>query len=447
MAEGVGDIIAGRYRVERLLGKGGFAATWAARDLQTGREVAAKVLDIRELDDWKSVELFEREARVLSRLEHPGIPRYVDFIAPSEAGEGGDAQSRMVLVQELAPGESLDARIEAGWRGTEAEIQQIARQVLGILSWLQSLSPPVIHRDIKPANLIIDDAETVRLVDFGAVRDSLASHTSLGSTVVGTFGYMAPEQFQGAAAPQSDLYALGATLVTLLTHKEPGELGHERMRLDFHDHVSISEPFRDWLDRMLEPVIEDRFANATEALAALDAPPAPKVSALAPAGTRLELARDRRKFTLNVPPTRSGGLAMGGFATVWLGFVAFWTFSALAMGAPFIFPLFSIPFWLVGLGMVRSLWRARTIKTHLRIDRDAWEIERSGVRKTRVVGRGKTSDLMGFTTDVPMRINGQPIYSLVLQEGTREHKVASPIMPAEAQWLERELAAYLAEAR
>ncbi|MEZ4267201.1 MAG: serine/threonine-protein kinase [Myxococcota bacterium] len=447
MAEGVGDIIGGRYRVERLLGKGGFAATWAARDLQTGREVAAKVLDIRELDDWKSVELFEREARVLSRLEHAGIPRYVDFIAPSEAGEGGDAQSRMVLVQELAPGESLDARIKSGWRGTEAEILRIARQILGILSWLQRLSPPVIHRDIKPANLIIDDAGTVRLVDFGAVRDSLASHTSLGSTVVGTFGYMAPEQFQGAATPQSDLYALGATLVALLTHKDPADIGHERMRLDFHDHVSISEPFRDWLDRMLEPVAEDRFANAAEALAALDAPPAAKISALAPAGTRLELARDRREFTLEVPPTRSGGLAMGGFTIVWVGFVAFWTFSAVAMGAPIIFPLFSIPFWLVGLGMIRNLWRTRTMRTHLRIDRDGWQIERSGIHKRRVVGSGKTRDLMGFTTDVPMRINGKPIYRLVLQEGTREHKVVSPIMPAEAQWLERELAAYLAEAR
>jgi hypothetical protein len=444
MAESVGDIIAGRYRVERLLGKGGFATTWAAQDLETGREVAAKVLDIRELDDWKSVELFEREARVLSRLEHPGIARYIDFVAPTESGEG---QSRMVLVQELAPGESLDARIQSGWRGTEAEILQIARQVLGILSWLQSLSPPVIHRDIKPANLIIDAAGTVRLVDFGAVRDTLASHTSLGSTVVGTFGYMAPEQFQGAATPQSDLYALGATLVALLTHKEPGDLGHERMRLDFHDHVSVSETFRDWLDRMLEPVAEDRFSSAAEALAALDAPPAAKLSALAPAGTRLELARDRRKFTLNVPPTRSGGLAMGGFTTIWLSFVGFWTFSAIAMGAPFPFALFSIPFWLVGLGMLRSLWRTRTLKTHLRIDRDGWEIERSGIHKKRVVGRGKTSDLMGFVTDVPMRINGKPIYRLVLQEGTREHKVVSPILPAEAQWLERELAAYLQEAR
>jgi hypothetical protein len=444
MADSVGDIIAGRYRVERLLGKGGFATTWAAHDLETGREVAAKVLDIRDLDDWKSVELFEREARVLARLEHPGIPRYVDFVAPTEAGEG---QSRMVLVQELAPGESLDARIKSGWRGTEAEIQQIARQILGILAWLQSLSPPVIHRDIKPANLIVDDAGTVRLVDFGAVRDTLASHTSLGSTVVGTFGYMAPEQFQGAATPQSDLYALGATLVALLSHKDPAAIGHARMRLDFHDHVSVSEPFRDWLDRLLEPVAEDRFDHARDALAALDAPAPARSQPSAPVGTRLALARDGRSFTLEVPPTRGGSWAMGGFATIWLGFVAFWTFSAVAMGAPIFFPLFSIPFWLVGFGMVGTIWRNRTVKAHLRIDRDAWQLERSGVRRRRVVGHGKTRDLMGFTTDVPVRVNGKPVYRLVLQEGARDHKVASPIEPVEAEWLRQELAAFLGHAR
>jgi hypothetical protein len=164
-------------------------------------------------------------------------------------------------------------------------------------------------------------------------------------------------------------------------------------------------------------------------------------------GTRLALARDGRSFTLEVPPARGGSWAMGGFATIWLGFVAFWTFSAVAMGAPIFFPLFSIPFWLVGFGMVGTIWRNRTVKAHLRIDRDAWQLERSGVRRRRVVGHGKTRDLMGFTTDVPVRVNGKPVYRLVLQEGARDHKVASPIEPVEAEWLRQELAAFLGHAR
>ncbi|MCB9785107.1 MAG: serine/threonine protein kinase [Deltaproteobacteria bacterium] len=445
MAEGVGDIIGDRYRVERQLGRGGFATTWAARDLHTGTEVAAKVLDIRALDDWKSVELFEREARVLRRLDHPGIPRYVDFLAPTESGDGA---TRMVLVQELAPGESLAARIVAGWRGTEAEIVEIARKILDILVWLQALEPPVIHRDIKPANLIVDDAGAVRLVDFGAVRDTLASHTSLGSTVVGTFGYMAPEQFQGTATPQSDLYALGATLVTLLSHKEPADIGHERMRLAFHDHVSVSEPFRDWLDRMLEPVAEDRFPSAAEARRALDAPPAAREPApSAPAGTRMALDRDRRRFALEIPPSRSGALATGGFAIFWLSFVAFWTFSAVAMDAPIFFVLFSVPFWLVGLGMVGHTARRCVVRTSLQVDREDWRLERSWFGRRHRVASGRTRDLTGFDSDVPVRVNGCPVHRLVLREGTRAHKVASPVQPVEAAWLERELTGWLAESR
>jgi serine/threonine protein kinase len=269
MDPAVPELIAGRYRIERQLGRGGFATTWLAHDLKTGRDVAAKVLDIKALDHWKSVELFEREARVLERLDHPRIPRYLDFVAPAESGP--DA-ARMVLVQERAPGEPLSDRLAAGWRPTEPEVLAIARQVLDILIWLQAQSPPVVHRDIKPANLVMDGEGVVRLVDFGAVRDTVASQSRFGSTIVGSFGYMAPEQFQGDARPESDLYGLGATLVALLTGKEPADLGHERMRLDFHAHVSVAEPVRDWLDRLLDPVADERFASAAVSLAALDAP-------------------------------------------------------------------------------------------------------------------------------------------------------------------------------
>ena len=109
-------------------------------------------------------------------------------------------------------------------------IQKIGRQLLEVLTYLGQRNPPVVHRDIKPANIMIDDALTVKLVDFGAAKDKMSSHTALGSTIVGTYGYMAPEQFQGQACPQSDIYAVGATLIHCLTGTSPSDLPHTRMR-------------------------------------------------------------------------------------------------------------------------------------------------------------------------------------------------------------------------
>ncbi|MDP6944917.1 MAG: protein kinase, partial [Myxococcota bacterium] len=108
-------LVAGRYRLERLLGQGGFGSTYAARDLQSDEWVAVKALDLRHVKDWKAVELFEREGRVLAQLDHPGIPRYVEFVAV----EGDHAG---YLVQELAAGQSLDTRLERGQRFTHEEV-------------------------------------------------------------------------------------------------------------------------------------------------------------------------------------------------------------------------------------------------------------------------------------------------------------------------------------
>jgi ankyrin repeat protein len=109
----------------------------------------------------------------------------------------------------------------------------------------------------------------VFLVDFGAVQDTYYNTFMRGSTVVGTYGYMAPEQFRGQAVPTTDLYGLGATLLFLLTHCSPADLPTDRLKIDFRSHVQISQEFADWLEKMLEPDVEDRFGSAKEALAVL----------------------------------------------------------------------------------------------------------------------------------------------------------------------------------
>ncbi len=258
----IGTLIAGRYRLVRELGRGGFAVTWQAEDLTTHAAVAVKILSLRAVDHWKAVELFEREARVLKNLDHPQIPKYLDFIAPSEGSD------MFVLVQALAPGKSLADLVKGGWRPTESEARELADQVLAILEHLHGRSPPVVHRDIKPANLVRGPDGRISLIDFGSVRDRLASTSEYASTA-GTFGYMAPEQLTGRATPASDLYGLGATLLYVLSHRQPGDLPQRELRIDFSGAISVSRGFERFLGRLLAPAPEQRFASAQAARATL----------------------------------------------------------------------------------------------------------------------------------------------------------------------------------
>jgi serine/threonine protein kinase len=175
-------------------------------------------------------------------------------------------------VQELAPGKTLSDWSESGWRCTEAEVKDIASQILEILSYLHNLTPPVIHRDLKPSNILRTESGQISLVDFGAVRQAYHDTFMRGSTVVGTFGYMAPEQFRSQAVPATDLYGLGATILALLTNRSPAELTQSNLKLSFRNKIQVSPTFADWLETMLEPDPADRFESATIALAALKNP-------------------------------------------------------------------------------------------------------------------------------------------------------------------------------
>ena len=258
------EIINQRYKITHVLGKGGVGITYSAIDLRNDSTVAIKAVSLRQLDDWKQVELFEREARVLAKLDHPHIPRYLDYFDIET-----EKDKVFYIVQQLAPGKSLFQLVESGWRTTEAEVKQIAEQILLILTYLHAQDPPIIHRDIKPHNLIRSDDGKIFLVDFGAVQNTYYDTLMQGSTVVGTYGYMAPEQFRGKAEPATDLYSLGATLLYLLTHRSPSELPQNALKLNFKSQVNISESFSDWLDKILEPDIEDRFKTAKESLSKL----------------------------------------------------------------------------------------------------------------------------------------------------------------------------------
>ena len=254
----VGTRLRERFEIVERLGEGGQGTTWLAEDRQTDRMVAVKQLALGEADDWKAVERFEREVDALRRVDDPAIPSFIDAFH----------DDHFFLVRDYVEEEDLEELVARGETFSEEDARSLAEELLRILDYLHGLEPPIIHRDIKPANILIDPEAHVHLVDFGAVH-SIISDEAGGSTMVGTSGYMPVEQMMGRAVPPTDLYALGATLVRLLSRRELVELPMERMRLQYEKYVDISPGFQQFIDRLLAPYPDDRFASAAEASEAL----------------------------------------------------------------------------------------------------------------------------------------------------------------------------------
>jgi eukaryotic-like serine/threonine-protein kinase len=293
------EVIADRYEIISVLGQGGTGVTYAATDRQRNWKVALKALSFRRVKDWKVLELFEREAQILGNLKHPGIPAYYHHFQ-----EQTDRDLNFYLVQQLAPGKSLSESVSQGWRPTNEEIKDIAVQVLEILVYLQQLTPAVIHRDIKPQNIIRQSDGKVFLVDFGAVQDTYHNTVTGGSTIVGTFGYMAPEQFRGQAVLSTDLYGLGTTLLFLLTGRSPADLPQNHLRIQFRDAIDTSDHFTDFLEQMIEPISTARFSSANEALAVLRErqPIIPRaVIYQRPKKTKIRLTRTPDRLVIDIP--------------------------------------------------------------------------------------------------------------------------------------------------
>lgn len=260
------QLLQNRYQLQCLLGNNGIRQTWLALDLQAPdvqkKQVVVKILAFGGAVQWDDLKLFEREAQILQQLNHPRIPKYVDYFCID------DQTLWFGLVQEYIPGESLKELLVLGKRFTQKQARKIAVEVLNILTVLHELNPVVLHRDIKPSNLIWGEDDRIYLVDFGAVQDRAAKE-GVSFTVVGTYGYAPMEQFGGRAVAASDLYALGASLIHLLTGTSPSDLPQRNLRIQFTDRVNLSPSFVSWLEKMTEPAPEQRFATAHQALIAL----------------------------------------------------------------------------------------------------------------------------------------------------------------------------------
>jgi serine/threonine protein kinase len=260
------------YRVLRELGHNQAAGrvTYLANQIDTPSLVVIKEIRLaRGGNPWIDAKRISREIQILKSLQHPNIPRYIDSF---------EFRNSFYLVQEYKDAANLTER----YSFRPEDIKAVAVLLLNTLAYLQGHIPPVVHGDIKPENVLLRSNSQGKLelflVGFGLARTS-ADTPSSDSAGIGTFGFIPPEQMRRQLTRASDLYAVGATLICLLsgtaTH-DIHSLTHpdEPYRFIFREHLlsidsTLSPRFLNWLERMVEPNLRDRFADAHTALQAL----------------------------------------------------------------------------------------------------------------------------------------------------------------------------------
>jgi serine/threonine protein kinase, bacterial len=341
-----GILLGDRYRIQREIGQGGFGRTYLCEDVNRFNELcvlkefAPQAQGTALLN--KAQELFEREAGVMYRLQHPQIPRFREMFRSNRNGVG-----QLFLVQDYIGGETyqqlLRQKLQQGRRFSETEIIEFLTKILPVLTYIHSLG--VIHRDISPDNLIKRTMDGLPvLIDFGGVKQvavNLATqylptneHNNM-ATRLGKIGYAPSEQMQrGIVSPQSDLYALAATSLVLLTGLEPADLiDPQNFGWNWREHIRLSPQLNSVFDRMLQFRPSDRFSSAQDVLEALSSknfgnfapaisaplpatvlPPDPVVEPIAPPPTVVVAPRpyqppQPQRTDFNPPPPPEPGLA------------------------------------------------------------------------------------------------------------------------------------------
>jgi serine/threonine-protein kinase len=277
-------ILAGRYCPMRLLGKGGFGAAFLARDRYTPTMRLCVVKQFQpsgNLNEQQLVvaqNLFEREAVVLEHLgnRHDRIPDlYAFFPLIAQNRLSGQEECFFYLAQEFIDGQNLEDELAVKRQFSEAEVEEVLLEMLKILKFVHENGS--IHRDIKPSNMMRDRNGRLFLLDFGAVKQETVGSTPSGrSTGIYSMGFAPPEQMAGSQVyPSTDLYALAATCINLLTGKRPEELYDS-----YHNQwnwkafaPTLSDRLAAIFDCLLQPAPKDRFQSAQEVLNALVAQP------------------------------------------------------------------------------------------------------------------------------------------------------------------------------
>lgn len=211
----VPEVVAGRYHLLRLAGRGGMAEVWIAQDRQLDRTVAVKIMAKSLSEEANMRERFLREAQAAAKIQSPYVVQVLDF--------GSDADT-LFMVMELLVGEDLGSRLARVKKLSPTEASRLLAQTARGLKKAHDLG--YVHRDIKPANLFLaqgDDGEQVKILDFGIVRSLAGGQPTITKGTIGSPRYMSPEQVQGAhnVDPRADIWSVGAVLFEALTAVPP----------------------------------------------------------------------------------------------------------------------------------------------------------------------------------------------------------------------------------
>ncbi|WP_141211861.1 protein kinase [Pseudanabaena sp. SR411] len=277
----IGQLLSGRYKVQRILGAGGFGQTFVAEDTQRPNNPVCVVKQLKPASNDPSFletarRMFRSEGEVLEKLgENPQIPR---LLANFEQDQ------EFYLVQEYIDGQTLSAELQIGKKWTENQVVDLLKQILSVLAFVHQNG--VIHRDVKPDNIIRRKSDNkLVLVDFGAVKQ-VRNQTAMGQKMlsatiaIGTPGYMPSEQGIGKPKPSSDIYALGVIAIQALTGLSPSpqqedtdtgfRYDHNTGELVWQDKVQVSPNLAAILTKMVKHNFPERYASAVEALQALE---------------------------------------------------------------------------------------------------------------------------------------------------------------------------------
>lgn len=266
----INTLVHKRYRIQAILGHGGFGRTYLARDESQHNSlcVLKEFSPASRLDDQeilqKAVELFKRETQILSRLNHPQIPQFIYQF---------HEKHRIFIVQEYIKGKNYFELLKSQGAFAESEILEWLRSLLDVLVYIHSKN--ILHRDITLDNIIFSDSLRLPvLIDFGVVKetvDQLDKNQETGlskPTVVGKVGYAAIEQIRtGQCSPSSDLYSLGVCAIVLLTGKEPDQLvDHHSQQWIWSSFAKVSHSTEAILNKMIAEKPMDRYQSAHEVI-------------------------------------------------------------------------------------------------------------------------------------------------------------------------------------
>jgi serine/threonine-protein kinase len=270
-------LVRNRYRVSKLLGQGGFGATFVAVDVSLPGEPICVIKQLRPSNNHEKFlrmarELFEREARTLGKIgNHPQVPRLLDYF---------EERRNFYLVQEYISGHTIHQEVKQMGLFNENKIRDFLKELLPVIGYIHSQQ--VIHRDIKPANILRREQDgKLVLIDFGAVKNHVAQvaesqggsgNTAFTQFAVGTSGYAPPEQLAMRPIFSSDIYALGVTCIYLMTGKSPKDIEYNPStgEMMWQKHVQLSRHMTQVLSKMLEASVRHRYQSAEEVLRALE---------------------------------------------------------------------------------------------------------------------------------------------------------------------------------